>query len=156
MPAEQASLVVRGQGDIENFKYASSFTEITPELSAAFCEVTGDLQKFHLSEEEARASFFGKRVAPGLLTTSLVIKSMWEMHRSTGYLDGLEVISLKFNAKYLRPVEVGTSVQFVWTRLGLSSKMLSGELATVCDWRVEVIDSRGDLVGVHDWTFGYV
>ena len=129
---------------------------LTAEMSNAFCRVTGDIEQFHLHEKEAKTSFFGRRVAPGLLTTSLTINSMWEMHKKNNLFVGYEVINLKFESKYVKPVEIGDSIRFKWTQLSFLQKKLSGRDALVCDWRVEVFNSDGQTISVHCCQLGYV
>lgn len=50
------------------FTYRRTFTDGDVAL---FCGVTGDLNPYHQDEVFARASFFGRRIVPGLLTASM-------------------------------------------------------------------------------------
>lgn len=53
----------------KTFTYRRTFTE--GDLTA-FCGVTGDYNPYHQDEEFARASWFGRRTLPGLLSGSMM------------------------------------------------------------------------------------
>ena len=52
-----------------SFTYRRTFTEGDVAL---FCGVTGDLNPYHQDETFARASWYGRRIIPGLLTGSML------------------------------------------------------------------------------------
>jgi acyl dehydratase len=139
-----------------HFDFLSSPVLITAQMSSAFCKVTGDIEQFHLHPARAKDSFFRTRIASGPLTTSLSIRSMWEMHERKGIFPNHEVVSLYCDSRFLKPIEVGTRIRFKWTLLSSTEKALAGQLATVCDWKVEVFDSNGELAALQAWKFGYV
>ncbi len=69
----------------------------------AFAGITADFNPIHLNVELAKNSFFGKRVAHGMLTASLINQTL------TG-LGGLGTIHLTQTAKFMAPVFIGDTV----------------------------------------------
>lgn len=53
----------------QTFTWRRTFTEAD---LALFCGVTGDLNPYHLDESFAVASWYGRRIVPGLLTGSML------------------------------------------------------------------------------------
>jgi 3-hydroxybutyryl-CoA dehydratase len=69
----------------------------------AFAGVTGDFNPIHVNVEFAKKSMFGKRVAHGMLTASLVNQTLTN-------LGGLGTVHLSQTVKFLAPVFVGDTV----------------------------------------------
>lgn len=72
---------------------------------ALFVGVTGDYNPFHVDEEFARASWFGRRNIPGLLTAS--------MATHIGGMLGFLAAEMTF--QFLKPVYVGDTITCVCT-----------------------------------------
>ena len=84
------------------FTFRRTFTEGDVAL---FVGVTGDYNPFHVDEEFARASWFGRRNIPGLLTAS--------MATHIGGMLGFLATEMTF--QYLKPVYVGDTITCVCT-----------------------------------------
>ncbi len=70
-----------------------------------FAEVTGDFNPVHLCEEYAKKTFFGGRVAHGVIAIGLLSAAMAK-------LPGL-VILLSHTSRFLKPVRIGDSITAV-------------------------------------------
>ena len=53
----------------QTFTFRRTFTEGDVAL---FCGVTGDYNPYHIDETFVRSSWFGRRIIPGLLTSSMI------------------------------------------------------------------------------------
>ncbi|HZU68878.1 MAG TPA: MaoC family dehydratase [Ktedonobacteraceae bacterium] len=53
----------------QTFTFRRTFTEGDVAL---FCGVTGDYNPYHIDEHFARSSWYGRRIIPGLLTSSMI------------------------------------------------------------------------------------
>ncbi len=69
----------------------------------AFAAITGDFNPIHVNVEFAKNSFFGKRVAHGMLTASLINQTLTN-------LGGLGTIHLTQTVKFMAPVFIGDTV----------------------------------------------
>jgi len=67
-----------------------------------FAEVSGDYNPVHMSEEYAKKTFFGGRIAHGALAQALLSAAMAK-------LPGL-VIFLSQSVRFLKPVRIGDSI----------------------------------------------
>jgi 3-hydroxybutyryl-CoA dehydratase len=67
---------------------------------ALFCGVTGDLNPYHLDDEHARGSWFGRRIVPGLLTGSMLT-----------HIGGmLGFLATEMSFEFVAPVYIGDTV----------------------------------------------
>ncbi len=69
----------------------------------AFAGITGDFNPIHVNGEFAKNSMFGRRVAHGMLTASLVDQTLTN-------LGGLGTIHMSQTVKFLAPVFIGDTV----------------------------------------------
>jgi 3-hydroxybutyryl-CoA dehydratase len=69
----------------------------------AFAGITADFNPIHVNVEFAKKSFFGKRVAHGMLTASLINQTLTN-------LGGLGTIHLTQTVKFMAPVFIGDTV----------------------------------------------
>ncbi len=69
---------------------------------ALFAEVSGDLNPLHMSDEYAKQTFFGGRIAHGALTQALLSAAMAK-------LPGL-VVFLSQSIRFLKPVRIGDTI----------------------------------------------
>ncbi|RLI81997.1 acyl dehydratase [Archaeoglobales archaeon] len=100
-------------GEIEEFKkqagkvdigYKISYSKKITEADVyAFGLVSGDWNPIHFDDEFASQTKFGKRVAHGMLTTSLVSAAVAQM-------PGI-IVLLKTDFSYLKPVSIGDVVE---------------------------------------------
>lgn len=79
--------------------YSKTITERDIEL---FAEVSGDYNPVHMDEEFAKKTFFGGRIAHGVLSLALV-------SAVGAKLPGL-VILLSMSSKFSRPVKIGDTI----------------------------------------------
>ncbi len=69
---------------------------------ARFAEVSGDFNPVHMSEEHARKTFFGGRIAHGIIAVAL-------LSAAVAKLPGL-VILLSQSSRFLKPVKIGDTI----------------------------------------------
>ena len=70
-----------------------------------FAEVSGDYNPVHMSEEFAKKTFFGGRIAHGVIAISLLSAAMAK-------LPGL-VILISHSSRFLKPVRIGDTITAV-------------------------------------------
>ena len=93
--------------DIDEFEVGMtrSYTRtFTAEDVARIAEITGDYNYFHVDEEAARHSVFGRRIVHGLLVTGMATHLGGVMFPGPGY------IAFDLNVRYLKPVYIGDTV----------------------------------------------
>lgn len=78
---------------------------ITGEDIEKFAAVTGDKNPVHLDEEYAKASFFGRRIAHGMLTAGLISSLLGNV------LPGPGTIYLRQELRFLAPVYPGDTIE---------------------------------------------
>ena len=78
--------------------------QITQNDIVQFSQVSGDKNPVHLDEEYARQTIFGKRIAHGMLTASLISAVIAEQ------LPGHGTVYLSQTLKFIRPVLPGQVV----------------------------------------------
>lgn len=83
----------------------ASYTKtITDEDLARFIAITGDTNPLHVDEEFARGTFFGGRIAHGLLSASLLSTVIGTLLPGTG------AIYREQTLRFLRPVHPGDTL----------------------------------------------
>ncbi len=90
---------------IEIGQTASYSKTITEEDINTFAILTGDRNPIHINEEKAERSVFGRRVAHGMLSASLISTVLGI------YLPGEGVIYLSQNITFTKPVYIGDTVK---------------------------------------------
>ncbi len=110
-----------------------AWMEVTQERINQFAEASGDHQWIHVDVERAAAGPFGKTIAHGLLTLSMISALNQGMLTFTGYKMGVNYGYDKI--RFPSPVPVGS-------RLRVLGKILSYEpvgttMQTVIEWTVE-------------------
>ncbi|MGA2955785.1 MAG: MaoC family dehydratase [Thermodesulfobacteriota bacterium] len=110
----------------------------------AFAGITGDFNPIHVNVEFAKTSMFGKRVAHGMLTASLVDQTLTN-------LGGLGTIHLSETVKFLAPVFIGDTVTVVSevvgkdaakTRMTVKSTITNQEGKTVLEGEALIMMPR--------------
>ncbi|MCL0030196.1 MaoC family dehydratase [Thermodesulfovibrionales bacterium] len=86
-------------GDTASFSKTISETDVY-----LFAGITGDFNPTHVNEEFARKTPFGKRIAHGGITTSLVGSVLGTM------LPGLGTVALEISCRYYAPVFPGNTI----------------------------------------------
>ena len=103
--------------------------QITPNDIALFSQVSGDKNPVHLDEEYAQQTIFGKRIAHGMLTASLISAVIAEQ------LPGHGTVYLSQTLKFIRPVLPG---QVVITSVKVSHIEYSNRRVTLyCKCKVD-------------------
>jgi len=92
--------------DIQVGEKVSFGKSITEADVFAFAGITADFNPIHVNVEFAKKSFFGKRVAHGMLTASLINQTLTN-------LGGLGTIHLTQTVKFMAPVFIGDTVTVV-------------------------------------------
>lgn len=113
----------------------ASFSKTISEYDVyAFAGITGDLNPVHIDRVAAEASPFGKRVAHGMLTASLLSTVLG------AHLPGPGTIYLSQTLKFLKPVYIGDTVTATVEVAELVPAKSRVRLATRCT------NERGDVV----------
>lgn len=100
----------------------------------AFADVTGDHNPVHLDEEFAKSTHFGRRIAHGMLSASLISSAI------ANKLPGPGSIYLSQTLKFVAPVYLGDTVtaRISVTAIREDKPILS--LETICE------NQRGEVV----------
>jgi len=102
--------------------------KITQNDILLFSKVSGDENPVHLDEEYAKQTIFGRRIAHGMLTASLISAVIAEQ------LPGHGTVYLSQTLKFVRPVLPG---QFVTTKVLVSHIEYSNRRVTLdCECKV--------------------
>lgn len=99
--AEKRGSILDKLGVDIGFKTTHTKT-ITEADITAFADVSGDFNPVHMSEEYAKKTFFGGRIAHGVIAIGLLSAAMAKF-------PGL-VILLSQSARFSRPVKIGDTV----------------------------------------------
>ena len=103
--------------------------KITQNDILLFSKVSGDENPVHLDEEYAKQTIFGRRIAHGMLTASLISAVIAEQ------LPGHGTVYLSQTLKFVRPVLPG---QFVTTKVLVSHIEYSNRRTTLdCECKVD-------------------
>lgn len=113
---------------------SSEWLEVTQERVNTFADATGDHQWIHVDEERAAQGPFGKTIAHGYLTLSLVIPLFTQMLTVTG-------VSMSVNyglgkVRFPSPVPVGSRVRLTG-RVGAVEEVAGGGVQMELDFTVE-------------------
>jgi len=87
---------------------ASLSKTVTDEDLSHFIAITGDVNPLHVEDEFARRTFFGERIAHGMLSASL-FSTLVGMH-----LPGIGAIYRSQTLEFLRPVRLGDTLTAVF------------------------------------------
>jgi 3-hydroxybutyryl-CoA dehydratase len=127
---------VRDFDSIEIGQSAERTTAITSDLIAGFADLTGDDNPVHLDDGYAAGTFFGRRVAHGMISASLLAALMG------AELPGYGTIYLSQSLEFKAPVypgDVVTARVSVLEKVAASRKVRLSTTASKADGQV-VID----------------
>jgi 3-hydroxybutyryl-CoA dehydratase len=115
----------------KQFIYRRTFTDAD---LALFCGISGDFNPFHMDDEFARQSWFGRRTLPGLLTAS--------MATHLGGMIGFLATEMTF--EYLAPVYPGDTITCVmrFTERDEAKRLLTARVSYTNQDGVEVLRAR--------------
>ena len=99
-----------------------------------FAELTGDRNPVHLDEEYASKSRFGRRIAHGMLTASLVSSVL------ANQLPGEGTVYLSQSLKFVAPVYLDDTVTARVTVTNIREDKPIATLETIC------VNQRGELL----------
>jgi 3-hydroxybutyryl-CoA dehydratase len=100
----------------------------------AFADVTGDHNPLHLDEEFARSTRFGRRIAHGMLSASLISSAI------ASKLPGPGSIYLSQTLKFVTPVYPGDTITARITVISIREDKPILSLETICEnQRAEVV-----------------
>ena len=113
----------------------TGWLEITQDRINAFADATGDHQWIHVDRERAAAGPFGRTIAHGYLTLSLVIPLLNELLDVKGVSMGINYGLNK--VRFPAPVPVGAKVRLV-AQLGAVEDAGVNAVQAVVDFTIEV------------------
>ena len=116
-------------GDTAEFSRLVSDAEVR-----AFAELTGDHNPIHLDEEYARGTRFGRRIAHGMLTASLISSVI------ANRLPGEGAVYLGQTLQFVAPVYLDDTVTARVTVLKIREDKPIATLETVC------VNQRGETL----------
>ncbi len=137
-------MIKKNFADIQIGEKAAFGKTVTEADVFAFAGVTGDFNPIHVNAEFARNSMFGRRVAHGMLTASLVDQTLTN-------LGGLGTIHMTQFVKFLAPVYIGDTVtvtsevvgkQEEKTRITVKSVIVNQEGKTVLEGEALIMMPR--------------
>lgn len=137
-------MIKKNFADIQIGEKATFGKTVTEADVFAFAGVTGDFNPIHVNAEFARNSMFGRRVAHGMLTASLVDQTLTN-------LGGLGTIHMTQFVKFLAPVYIGDTVtvtsevvgkQEEKTRITVKSVIVNQEGKTVLEGEALIMMPR--------------
>jgi 3-hydroxybutyryl-CoA dehydratase len=113
------------------FTYRRTFTDADLTL---FCGISGDFNPYHMDDEFARQSWFGRRTLPGLLTAS--------MATHLGGMIGFLATEMTF--EYLAPVYPGDTITCVmrFTERDEAKRLLMARVTYTNQDGIEVLRAR--------------
>jgi len=131
--------VLRSREDIEAASGEelgpTEWLEITQERINAFADATGDQQWIHVDPERAAAGPFGRTVAHGYLTLSLIPLLVGQL---LTYETGGARLNYGLNkVRFPRPVPVGSRVRARATIVGVSDVSAGTQVVTRCTIEIE-------------------
>ncbi len=103
-----------------------------------FADVSGDFNPVHMSDEYAKKTFFGGRVAHGVISLGLISAAMTKM-------PGL-VIFIGASDKFLAPVRIGDTITATGEVIGVRKDKGIVTLKTSCT------NQKGETVVEGEWT----
>ena len=88
-------------------KIETSYRKITKEDVLTFAKLSGDNNPLHIDEEFAKGTIFGRQIAHGMLTASIVTGLAAEL----GIFEGTVIAFMGVEAKFLAPVYFDDSIK---------------------------------------------
>jgi acyl dehydratase len=117
----------------------TGWLEITQERVNAFADATNDHQWIHVDREKAAAGPFGRTIAHGFLTLSLVIPLFGELAAVKGVSMGINYGLNK--VRFPAPVPVGSKIRLA-AQLGAVEDAGVNAVQAVVDFTIEVEGSE--------------
>jgi Acyl dehydratase len=123
--------------------FTSPSRTVTESDLVSFAALTGDFSEVHTSEEFARRTDFGRRIAHGLLGLSYAHGLMWAR---TGELRDCAIAFLGMSDwRFRGPIFIGDTIHVRYTISELrDSRSKPGQ--AIATFAVEVVNQHGDVV----------
>jgi acyl dehydratase len=129
------------QGDIA----VSAGRTITEADIVNFAGVSGDYTQIHTNAEFARQSFFGQRVAHGVLLMAIATGLLAQL----GFIEGTVLAFREITWKFRLPVFIGDTIHVQAAVANLKAMKRLGGGAVTFD--VQVINQGGEVVQSGQW-----
>jgi 3-hydroxybutyryl-CoA dehydratase len=145
---------VNGQRWFEDFTVGDRFESPSKTLTDAhfmfFAGMTGDAHPLHYDDEYAKATRFGRRLAHGLLLTSLTAVGASTL---APLIEASIVAFVEQTTRFTAPAFIGDTIKPRHEVAGLDRKRSAGLLTL----RVTLTNQRGDVVleGEHRYLIAY-
>jgi 3-hydroxybutyryl-CoA dehydratase len=145
---------VNGQRWFEDFTVGDRFESPSKTLTDAhfmfFAGMTGDAHPLHYDDEYAKATRFGRRLAHGLLLTSLTAVGASTL---APLIEASIVAFVEQTTRFTAPAFIGDTIKPRHEVAGLDRKRSAGLLTL----RVTLTNQRGDIVleGEHRYLIAY-
>jgi acyl dehydratase len=108
---------------------------------ASFAQMTGDAHPIHYDDDYAAKTRFGKRLAHGLLVTSMTALGATSMSLC---LEDAMIAFLEQGTRFLKPVFVGDHLQSHFTVASVVQK--SGSSSAVVRFDVSLVNDRDETI----------
>jgi acyl dehydratase len=146
--------VTTGQRYFEDFAVGDRFESPSKTLTDAhfmfFAGLTGDAHPLHYDDEYAKRTRFGRRVAHGLLLTSMTAVGASTL---SPLIEGSIVAFVEQTTRFLGPAFIGDSIKPEHEIIALDRKRSAGLLTL----RVTLTNQRGEMIleGQHKYLIAY-
>ena len=147
-------MTATGQRYFEDFAVGDRFESPSKTLTDAhflfFSGLTGDAHPLHYDDEYARHTRFGRRLAHGLLLTSMTAVGASTL---SPLIEGSIVAFVEQTMRFLGPAFIGDTVKPEHEIVGLERKRSAGLLTL----RVSLTNQRGETIldGQHKYLIAY-
>lgn len=123
-------------------EYETPGRTITETDIVQFAGISGDCNPIHTDEEYAKKSFFGRRIAHGLLTLS-IMTGLW---MRLGIFEGTNIAFYGIDRlRFIKPVFIGDTIR---ARLKITEKIDKGEKGGLINIENTIINQRDETVMV--------
>lgn len=120
--------------DIKVDDSASFTVKVTETELTQFARLVGDFNPLHVDEEFARSSQFGQRISPGMLIASY-FSTLVGM-----YLPGRNALYLSQETNFIKPVNIGDTIEILGTVINKS------ETTRILSLKTQVFNQHRELV----------
>jgi acyl dehydratase len=133
----------------EEFEVGAAYTSpgrtVTETDVVAFAALSGDYNQLHTDAEFAKATFFGARIAHGLLGLSMASGLGSRM----GFLEGTALAFLSLTWKFSKPIFIGDTIALQATVA--KKRAVSGEAGIVI-FDCALLNQRDEVTQQGEWT----
>jgi len=127
-------------------KFFSGEREIKANDIKEFASLSGDFNSIHMDEGSAEKSIYGKRIAHGLLTLSVISG----LAAALGFVEGTTIAFRSLEWKFKRPVYIGDKIKSSFKVIDKKKLPIDG--AGLIIFRVLVTNQNGLKVQSGKWS----